>query len=58
MPGISIRGWGISVSRSEENYVSVVSDDLADWHQAAVRWCVEVNSREHSETCAIDVSPG
>jgi transposase len=34
------------------------SDDLTDWNQAAVRWCVEVNSREHSETCAIDVSPG
>jgi transposase len=29
------------------------SDDLTDWNQAAVRWCVEVNGREHSETCAI-----
>jgi transposase len=29
------------------------SDDLAVWNQAAVAWCAEVNSTEHSEICAI-----
>ncbi len=29
------------------------SDDLAEWNLAAVAWCAEVNSREHSEICAI-----
>lgn len=31
----------------------VDTDDLAAWNDAARLWCVEVNSREHSEICAI-----
>lgn len=27
--------------------------DLAEWNQAAVGWCGEVNGREHSEICAV-----
>lgn len=29
------------------------TDDLTEWNQEAVVWCVEVNGREHSEICAI-----
>lgn len=29
------------------------SADLADWNQAALAWCAEVNGREHSEICAV-----
>jgi len=32
------------------------SDDLADWNQAAVAWCAEVNATEHSEICAVPVA--
>jgi transposase len=28
-------------------------DDLADWNRAAVAWCAEVNTTEHSEICAV-----
>ncbi len=29
------------------------TDDLTEWNQAAISWCVEVNGTEHSEICAI-----
>jgi transposase len=29
------------------------SDDLAEWNHAGAVWCADVNSREHSEICAI-----
>lgn len=29
------------------------SDDLADVNATAAEWCVEVNGRQHSETCAV-----